>query len=59
MCWPTDYIHVYFFIYVNLKGGMKAVIWTDVFQAGVMVTGLIVVIIVGAIELDGEGMFGF
>ena len=34
---------------------MKAVIWTDVFQAGVMVTGLIVVIIVGAVELDGFG----
>ena len=34
---------------------MKAVIWTDVFQAFVMVTGLIVVIIVGAIELDGFG----
>jgi len=36
-------------------GGMKAVIWTDVFQAGVMVTGLIVVIIVGVIQLDGFG----
>ncbi|XP_066913221.1 sodium-coupled monocarboxylate transporter 1-like isoform X2 [Clytia hemisphaerica] len=36
-------------------GGMKAVIWTDVFQAFVMVTGLIVVIIVGAVELDGFG----
>lgn len=34
-------------------GGMKAVIWTDVFQAGVMVTGLIVVLIVGVVELDG------
>jgi len=34
---------------------MKAVIWTDVFQAGVMVTGLIVVIIVGVIQLDGFG----
>eukprot|EP00794_Sanderia_malayensis_P017922 gene17922-19703_t len=34
-------------------GGMKAVIWTDVFQAGVMVLGLIVVLIVGADELHG------
>lgn len=34
-------------------GGMKAVIWTDVFQAGVMVAGLIVVMIVGLIELGG------
>lgn len=32
---------------------MKAVIWTDVFQAGVMVAGLIVVMIVGLIELGG------
>jgi len=32
---------------------MKAVIWTDVFQAFVMVTGLIVVGIVGTVELDG------
>ncbi len=32
---------------------MKAVIWTDVFQAGVMVLGLIVVLIVGALELHG------
>ena len=34
---------------------MKAVIWTDVFQAGVMVLGLIVVLIVGAVELGGFG----
>jgi len=34
-------------------GGMKAVIWTDVFQAGVMVLGLIVVLIVGTTEVDG------
>jgi len=34
-------------------GGMKAVIWTDVFQAGVMVLGLIVVLIVGTIEVEG------
>ena len=38
-----------------IQGGMKAVIWTDVFQAGVMITGLIVVIVVGVIELDGFG----
>ena len=34
---------------------MKAVIWTDVFQASVMVLGLIVVLIVGSIELGGFG----
>ena len=32
---------------------MKAVIWTDVFQAGVMVAGLVVVMIIGLIELGG------
>ena len=37
------------------QGGMKAVIWTDVFQAAVMVTGLIVVMIIGVVELDGFG----
>ena len=34
---------------------MKAVIWTDVFQAGVMVLGLIVVLIVGTMEVNGFG----
>ena len=42
-------------LFYILQGGMKAVIWTDVFQAGVMVTGLIVVMIVGVVELDGFG----
>ncbi|XP_012565084.2 sodium-coupled monocarboxylate transporter 1 isoform X1 [Hydra vulgaris] len=34
-------------------GGMKAVIWTDVFQAGIMVTGLVVVMVIGLIEIGG------
>ncbi|XP_047135309.2 sodium-coupled monocarboxylate transporter 1 isoform X1 [Hydra vulgaris] len=34
-------------------GGMKAVIWTDVFQAGIMVAGLVVVMIIGLIEIGG------
>ena len=34
---------------------MKAVIWTDVFQAGVMLLGLIVVLIVGTMEVGGFG----
>lgn len=46
-------LDILFFIF--LQGGMKAVIWTDVFQAGVMVTGLIVVMIVGVVELNGFG----
>jgi len=34
-------------------GGLKAVIWTDVFQSVVMVGGLIAVVIVGSIEVGG------
>lgn len=36
-------------------GGLKAVIWTDVFQSTIMVAGLIVVVIVGSIEVGGFG----
>eukprot|EP00112_Aurelia_sp_Birch-Aquarium-sp1_P018255 Seg4332.2 transcript_id=Seg4332.2/GoldUCD/mRNA.D3Y31 product="Sodium-coupled monocarboxylate transporter 2" protein_id=Seg4332.2/GoldUCD/D3Y31 len=36
-------------------GGMRAVVWTDVFQATIMLTGLIVVIGVGATEVGGLG----
>jgi len=28
-----------------LQGGLKAVIWTDVFQAGIMLTGILVIVI--------------
>lgn len=35
------------------QGGLKAVIWTDVFQSLIMVAGLIVVVIVGSIEVGG------
>ncbi|KAJ7384422.1 hypothetical protein OS493_021834 [Desmophyllum pertusum] len=34
-------------------GGLKAVIWTDVFQSVIMVAGLITVVIVGSIEVGG------
>ncbi|XP_046852724.1 sodium-dependent multivitamin transporter-like [Xenia sp. Carnegie-2017] len=34
-------------------GGLKAVVWTDVFQATVMVAGLITVFIVGTINVGG------
>ncbi|KXJ26985.1 Sodium-coupled monocarboxylate transporter 1 [Exaiptasia diaphana] len=34
-------------------GGLKAVIWTDVFQSMVMIGGLIAVVIVGSIEVGG------
>ena len=35
------------------QGGLKAVIWTDVFQSMIMVAGLITVVIVGSIEVGG------
>ncbi|XP_028404903.1 sodium-coupled monocarboxylate transporter 1-like [Dendronephthya gigantea] len=34
-------------------GGLKAVVWTDVFQAFVMVAGLITVFIVGTVKVGG------
>jgi len=40
-------------ILFNLQGGLKAVIWTDVFQSLIMISGLIVVVIVGSIEVGG------
>lgn len=36
-------------------GGLKAVIWTDVFQSLIMISGLIVVVIVGSLEVGGFG----
>ena len=41
-------------IYTAL-GGLKAVIWTDVFQTLVMFLGQLVVIIVGAARVGGLG----
>lgn len=34
-------------------GGLKAVVWTDVFQSAVMVGGLITVAVIGSIEVGG------
>ncbi|XP_077990171.1 sodium-coupled monocarboxylate transporter 1-like isoform X1 [Glandiceps talaboti] len=36
-------------------GGMKAVLWTDVFQLGVMIAGFLAVIIQGSINVGGWG----
>ncbi|XP_001632376.2 sodium-coupled monocarboxylate transporter 1 [Nematostella vectensis] len=36
-------------------GGLKAVIWTDVFQSLVMVAGLVVVVVIGSQEVGGFG----
>lgn len=38
-----------------LQGGLKAVIWTDVFQTLVMFLGQLVVIILGAARVGGLG----
>ena len=35
------------------QGGLKAVIWTDVFQSMIMIAGLILVVVVGSIEVGG------
>ena len=47
--------HEYLPFTISLQGGLKAVIWTDVFQASIMVAGLIMVVIVGSIEVGGFG----
>lgn len=38
-----------------LQGGMKAVIWTDVFQGVVMLGGMIAIIIVGTVKVGSLG----
>jgi len=38
---------------LNLEGGMKAVIWTDVLQTVVILVGLLATIVQGFIELGG------
>ncbi|CAK8690687.1 sodium-coupled monocarboxylate transporter 1-like [Clavelina lepadiformis] len=40
-------------IFYTSLGGLKAVIWTDVFQAILMITGFIAVIIQGSINFNG------
>ena len=30
---------------VMLQGGLRAVIWTDVFQAGVMLIGILIIVV--------------
>lgn len=35
---------------------MKAVLWTDTFQVGMMFCGLLAVLIKGSMELDGFGV---
>ena len=44
-------INVLFLIFH--QGGLKAVVWTDVFQSAVMVGGLITVAVIGSVEVGG------
>lgn len=39
--------------HVYMQGGLKAVIWTDVFQSVVMLAGLITVAVTGSLEVGG------
>lgn len=49
------YLFVILLCLATLQGGMKAVIWSDVFQVIVMLGGLIAVLIVGTIKVGGFG----
>jgi len=42
-------------IFYTTLGGMRGVVWTDVLQASIMVTGLVVVIIIGTVDVGGVG----
>ena len=37
----------------TLQGGLKAVVWTDVFQSVIMLAGLVIVAVTGSIEVGG------
>ena len=39
--------------FFNFQGGLKAVVWTDVFQMTIMIIGLCVTIAFGCIEAGG------
>lgn len=40
---------------IPLQGGLRAVIWTDVFQTFVMFAGQVAVIVVGTLKVGGMG----
>ena len=40
-------------VILYLQGGLKAVLWTDVFQVSIMLAGLLAVIIEGSMRLGG------
>lgn len=56
---PSDYGQInYFFIFFlcHLKGGLKAVVWTDVVQTFSMFGALILVAVKGTIDLGGPNI---
>ena len=40
-----DRFALYAFVFIREQGGMKAVVWTDVFQALVMIGGMLAIVI--------------
>jgi len=40
--------------FINMQGGLKAVLWTDTLQLVIMIGGIFVVLIYGIV--DGNGM---
>ncbi|KAK2170802.1 hypothetical protein NP493_1139g00056 [Ridgeia piscesae] len=53
--WATVCVTGFVCIFYTTLGGMKAVMWTDVFQVGIMFLGLFAVIIQGCIDHGGFG----
>lgn len=41
------------FNFAFIQGGLKAVIWTDVFQSVIMLAGMLTVAVTGTIEVGG------
>ena len=41
-------------LFLSWQGGMKAVVWTDVFQAGVMICGMLAIVIQVSIICDNN-----
>lgn len=51
----SSYLFMFLLCLATFQGGMKAVIWNDVFQAIVMLGGLVAVLIVGTLKVGGFG----
>jgi len=51
--WMINFLFIYLFIFKLVKGGMKAVVWTDVFQTIVIFSAMVFVTIKGTIDNGG------